>query len=796
SRPRAATRPAVTSGRPRATPAPRTWPGSRSRQASRSKPTDPEARPMANKLFASGFEGGVSLAPAGDDWQEVVGTDSVTGQDWNATVFGGGNAIQILKDGGAISNSIETVAGHDGHQTRALNLGVDAQGNGSTQAPLLFMPDTSRYDVTDLYQSAWVKLPADLPSLLGAGGWLQLGANWKSAGDFRFNNVITVDNAGVAHFRSGWDNNANGGLPLQTFWATENRSVAVPLGEWFKVEAFTHRGETDGYTSLSINGQIVAEHSGDNIGVNHAPINRIFMGQAYGNAAFDVLVDDIEIWDGKPTAAPQPATPQPAAPASLSAGAGSDALVLKISQDAYQGSAQYTVKVDGQQVGETFTASAWRSAGQSDTLTLKGDWGPGEHKVEVEFLNDAWGGTAATDRNLYVDGAAYNGKALAGAAADLMSAGSASFGFTEDAPPPAHPPKSLAAGAGPDSLVLDISQDHYQGDAQYTVSVDGRQVGDTFTASALRSDGEHDTLTLRGDWGAGEHRVEVEFLNDAWGGTAATDRNLFVEGATYNGEAVEGAAKAFMGAGPQSFAFSEGGGSGAGPGDPQFRETFFDGFDGAAVDRSKWTITYGGGDLYWNGAFRWDNSELSVSDGALHIGLTKQADGVWTTSGLSTTPTDWAPGFSMTHGKVEIRAKASQEVDGAGPCFLLWPATNDHWPPEVDILETPHGNGMFTNHWAGPKGEDTYESEHFDIDYSQWHVYGLEWTPDRLTMTVDGVVMGEITGNIPTEAMSIGLQGHVGGANDGWYGNANASGADHVDIAVDYVRVYELAPLG
>jgi beta-glucanase (GH16 family) len=475
----------------------------------------------------------------------------------------------------------------------------------------------------------------------------------------------------------------------------------------------------------------------------------------------------------------------------LTAGAGPDTLVLKISQDHYQGSAQYRVLVDGKQVGGTFTASALRSRGEFDTLTLRGDWGPGAHDVEVEFLNDAWGGTAATDRNLFVEGATYNGEALAGAAADLMSAGSASFAFEEAAPAPRF--ATLTAGSGPDSLVLELSQDAYQGGAQYTVSVDGEQVGGTFDAVALRGSGVSDTLTLKGDWAAGGHKVEVEFLNDAWGGTAATDRNLFVEGAAYNGEAVAGAALDLLAAGAKGFAFSEidPGKSGA-----HFREVFFDGFDGTAVDRSKWSITYGGDQLYWNGAFRWDDRMLSVSDGNLRIGLEKQGDGIWETSGLATTPTDWAPGFAMTHGKVEIRAKASQEVDGAGPCFLLWPATNDHWPPEVDILETPHGRGMFTNHWAGPNGEDTYETTQFDLDYSQWHVYGLEWTPERLTMTVDGQVMKTYTGHIPTEAMSIGLQGHVGGANDAWYGNANATGVNHVDIAVDYVKAYEYSPVG
>ena len=131
---------------------------------------------------------------------------------------------------------------------------------------------------------------------------------------------------------------------------------------------------------------------------------------------------------------------------------------------------------------------------------------------------------------------------------------------------------------------------------------------------------------------------------------------------------------------------------------------------------------------------------------------------------------------------------------GAGPCFLLWPATNDHWPPEVDILETPKGGGMFTNHWVGPNGDgdDAYDATQFDLSYDQWHVYGLEWTPDRLTMTVDGKVIKTLTDHIPTEAMSIGFQGHVGAANDDWYGGSpNGSGVSQIDIAIDYVRVYD-----
>ena len=92
--------------------------------------------------------------------------------------------------------------------------------------------------------------------------------------------------------------------------------------------------------------------------------------------------------------------------------------MLKISQDAYKGSAEYTVSVDGKQIG-TLTAGASNALGQSDTITVKGDWAAGNHKVTVNFMNDAWGGSSATDRNLYVDGITFNGIAVGGSTADL-----------------------------------------------------------------------------------------------------------------------------------------------------------------------------------------------------------------------------------------------------------------------------------------------------------------------------------------------------------------------------------------
>ncbi len=252
-------------------------------------------------------------------------------------------------------------------------------------------------------------------------------------------------------------------------------------------------------------------------------------------------------------AAPAPVIPPVTPPAAtpVITGIGSDTLVFGISEDAYQGNAQFTVSVDGKQLAGTFAATASHATGASQNFTFKGDWAPGAHAVAVNFLNDAYGGTAATDRNLYVNAVTYDGKAT-GQTAALMGGGPQSFSVTDTTAIPA-----AAIGIGADTLVIGVSEDAYLGDAQFTVSVDGKQLGGTFTTMASHAAAASQNFTFKGDFGPGAHAVAVNFLNDAWGGTAATDRNLYVNAITYNGAAT--AQSATLGVtGPQAFSVTGG----------------------------------------------------------------------------------------------------------------------------------------------------------------------------------------------------------------------------------------------
>ena len=144
---------------------------------------------------------------------------------------------------------------------------------------------------------------------------------------------------------------------------------------------------------------------------------------------------------------PLSTAPHPPTPASLETiGSGQDAVVLKVSQDAFRGDARYTVSIDGVQVDGTLTAGALHSLGEGDTVTVLGNFTPGQHTVAVDFLNDAWAGTPETDRNLYVEGVSFNRAPLPNSAAALLSGGAQTVVTFSIAP------LNLVGTDGPDRL--------------------------------------------------------------------------------------------------------------------------------------------------------------------------------------------------------------------------------------------------------------------------------------------------------------------------------------------------------
>jgi len=251
-----------------------------------------------------------------------------------------------------------------------------------------------------------------------------------------------------------------------------------------------------------------------------------------------------------PIAAPAPVIPAASAPIVPSLPAtppATGSLVLHLSEDAWQGDAQFTVSVDGVQVGAAQAVTALHSQGKSEAFSFAGSFGAGPHQVGVSFINDAYGGTSTTDRNLYVDSISLNGAANPGATATMDSSGTQNFSV-------AGPASAAAATTGSDTLVLHLSEDAWLGDAQFTASVDGVSLGAAQAVTALHGQGGDQAFSFSGSFGAGPHQVAVSFINDAYGGTSTTDRNLYVDSISLNGAASPNTSAALLSSGTKTFA--------------------------------------------------------------------------------------------------------------------------------------------------------------------------------------------------------------------------------------------------
>jgi parallel beta-helix repeat protein len=221
-----------------------------------------------------------------------------------------------------------------------------------------------------------------------------------------------------------------------------------------------------------------------------------------------------------------------------------DLLILRVSEDAWKGDAQFAVKLDGKQIGGLGTASALYSNGDTNVFLLTGTWGQGPHTVQIQFINDAYGGTATTDRNLYVNSISYDGTTYRGTTATMYSNSTDSFvvGGTV-----------LPASGPADMLTVHLSEDAWKGDAQFAVSIDGKQITTPQAVVALHSAGAWEDLSFGGDFGGGSHKIGITFTNDAYGGTSITDRNLYILGIDVNGQHYGSGVTALLTNGTASF---------------------------------------------------------------------------------------------------------------------------------------------------------------------------------------------------------------------------------------------------
>lgn len=258
-------------------------------------------------LFSSGFEGETYLSEPQEglennlwpDYEIIRGEDTATGYSWPIRILGSNfsGIHKVDDDGGpAIDNSIETVVGHNGRETKALFQRVNYDIL-ATQTP--YQINNITENPQELYIS--YRMKTDDTALIGPDKWRAI---WEyktdnygiSSNGFRMIAFMETNAQGLKHWVFQGDTS-----PTTPIWQVENYDIPVPMNEWFQVEYYIKWSDTsDGYASMKVNGDLIAEHSGATTS-NSDKLDFIILTQVYGNShPMHQWVDDIEIWDGLP----------------------------------------------------------------------------------------------------------------------------------------------------------------------------------------------------------------------------------------------------------------------------------------------------------------------------------------------------------------------------------------------------------------------------------------------------------------------------------------------------------------
>lgn len=184
---------------------------------------------------------------------------------------------------------------------------------------------------------------------------------------------------------------------------------------------------------------------------------------------------------------------------------------------------------------------------------------------------------------------------------------------------------------------------------------------------------------------------------------------------------------------------------------------FSDDFNTGSIDADKWSkFDY----VNWNVA---DWRKYQSQDAALYQSnddsltlwgrygdYTSQSDPTGAAKGYACAGLNTQGKFSFQYGKVEVRAKFDS-VQGVWPAIWMLPSKPESWlgSGEIDLMEhlNYEGSAHQTLHYAANNGTNassytTVNKAYSDLhvgDKNQWHTYGVEWTENAITFSIDGV---------------------------------------------------------
>lgn len=150
--------------------------------------------------------------------------------------------------------------------------------------------------------------------------------------------------------------------------------------------------------------------------------------------------------------------------------------------------------------------------------------------------------------------------------------------------------------------------------------------------------------------------------------------------------------------------------------------------------------------------------------------------------------------YNTKYGYIESRIKMPYGF-GFWPAFWTFQGAGivANNAAEIDIFEMlghlPNDNVTTNIHLTYPDGDPYFQRSQLEyFTYTDWHIYGVEWSPDRIVWYVDGRAIRTMYNHNITDPVRIILNMAIEPA---YQPTANQAPFPS-DMRVDYVRVYDL----
>ncbi len=227
--------------------------------------------------------------------------------------------------------------------------------------------------------------------------------------------------------------------------------------------------------------------------------------------------------------------------------------------------------------------------------------------------------------------------------------------------------------------------------------------------------------------------------------------------------------------------------------------TFEDDFSKGKLDRKKWITRYFWGEvllkdnysLPGDRHFYTDGKNMEFREGVLGI-MTKQEKAlgkVWTpilgfteqeydyTSGLISTARSLRQKYGLFKAKIKMNSVPLRQA--------FWMA-GDRIMPHIDVAKMDGGKLRFGSYWGNideKKGVNKKLSRIGGSRFAdEFFIYGIEWSPERIIWSINGVPVMKQTGDVPQEEMYVAISAGVT--------RSLSESQLPAGMEIDWVRVY------